>query len=230
MPTGDKDKETSSFPATDPDLDQGNLEDLKNFDEPIPSPWSARPGSSARRPNSSLENGLGSFFKGLNEVANFITELAEKTEQAAQRAAEKRAVNNEYKPQNGVTGFAAKWGIGPNPNQERPGGPPLSPFSRPPAPYSSNSVSTADPAATVREPFLEVHDETEQGQILVIAELPGVDEAHLQIEIQDDVLIIRGEGATFRYEKETLLPAIVQPEPHSRQFQNGLLELRLKKI
>jgi HSP20 family molecular chaperone IbpA len=52
----------------------------------------------------------------------------------------------------------------------------------------------------------------------------------LHIEIQDDVLIIRGDGTTFRYEKETLLPAIVQPDPHSRQFQNGLLELRLKKL
>jgi HSP20 family molecular chaperone IbpA len=59
--------------------------------------------------------------------------------------------------------------------------------------------------------------------------LPDVPKENLQVEIFDDVVMIRAEGPTCRYEKETLLPAMVNPEPQSYNYQNGILELRLKK-
>jgi HSP20 family protein len=84
-------------------------------------------------------------------------------------------------------------------------------------------------AATVREPYMEIHDEVDEGLIMIVAELPGVVEENLKVELLEDILIIRGEAEGYRYEKETLLSVAVQSEPLSRTYQNGLLELRLKK-
>jgi len=254
-----KDNEKPENKGQDPDLNDGDISNLENFDEPFPKRRSSIPprrpansSSAAGRVSGDIEIGLGSFFKGLNEVANFINDLAEKTEQAAQRAADKRrAASGDFQPQTNEAenekGFVFRWGInsnfmqGGNNNTATPftNRPANNPFSRPanpnaaktPASNPNSGLNSDTPdAATVREPYMEIHDEAEEGLIIVIAELPGVEEQGLQIEIQDDVLSIRGEGPGYRYEKETLLPAAVAPQPQSQTYHNGLLELRLKRI
>lgn len=238
----DENKPQSSAPP-DPDLNEEDFKDIENFDEPFPRrpllPRRPDPNTPAGRASTSLENGLGNFFRGLSEVANFITDLAEKTEQAAKQAAERRqAASGEFRPQTNDRGFASRWGLNNSIVQNRPTLPP--PLNNrplyPPAPVLRADAppppqpSAPDLTASTREPYLEIHDEAEEGIILVIAELPGLEEAYLRIEVLDDILIVSGEGPDIRYEKEILLPAIVQPEPQNRTYQNGVLELRLKKI
>jgi HSP20 family protein len=81
----------------------------------------------------------------------------------------------------------------------------------------------------LREPYTEIHDEAEAGQVVIVIELPDVDPEKVQLEVFDDVLIVRAEGPYCRYEKEVLLPVMVEPEPESCNFQNGLFEIRLRR-
>lgn len=242
MPTEENNEAKPSVPP-DPDLNTEDLPELEDFDEPFPQRRKLDPNSPAGRATSSLEAGLGSFFGRLNEVAAFINELAEKTEQAAQRAVERRqAANGEFRPQTNDRGLASRWGLGKTsilPERNTDNGSHLSPFAprnpvppvlradAPPPPPPPNPSAPPDLTAAVREPLIEVHDEATEGIIIVIAELPGLEEAALNLEVLDDILIITGAGPDFRYEKELLLPAIVQTEPLSRSFQNSVLELRL---
>ena len=78
----------------------------------------------------------------------------------------------------------------------------------------------------MREPLIDVFDE--EGEIVVAAELPGVTEDAIQVEVRDDVLAINSSGDR-RYAKEVLLPSAVDAASLRRSFKNGLLELRLKK-
>jgi len=52
----------------------------------------------------------------------------------------------------------------------------------------------------VREPIIDIFDESEE--IGVVAEMPGIDEKDVQIEIKGDILNITAEGKTRKYQKE----------------------------
>ena len=80
--------------------------------------------------------------------------------------------------------------------------------------------------AEVREPLVDVFDEDET--ILVVAELPGVAEEEIRIEVEGDILSLETAGER-KYAKEVLLPAAVEAGPFHKAYKNGILELRLKK-
>ncbi|MBU4311329.1 MAG: Hsp20/alpha crystallin family protein, partial [Candidatus Omnitrophica bacterium] len=78
-----------------------------------------------------------------------------------------------------------------------------------------------------REPMVDVFDEKDH--ILVVAELPGVEEANIKTEIKDDILNILAEKGDRKYKKEVLLPSKVETEPITSAYKNGILEIKLKK-
>ena len=80
--------------------------------------------------------------------------------------------------------------------------------------------------AEEREPLVDVFDEGEL--ILVVAELPGVDKNDIQIEVQDDILSLSTTGER-KYAKELLLPSLVDADTMEIAYQNGILEVRLRK-
>ncbi len=95
---------------------------------------------------------------------------------------------------------------------------------------ATSSTSTARGSAgepQVREPLVDVFDEGEQ--IVVVAELPGVQMADIRIQINTDVLALETTGER-RYEKEILLPAAVDPTTIQQTYRNGILELRLVRL
>jgi HSP20 family protein len=79
----------------------------------------------------------------------------------------------------------------------------------------------------VREPIVDLFDE--QGHIRLIAELPGVSEEGLSIELEGDILNLSATGKERRYAKEILLPCRVKKESLQRNFRNGILEITLEK-
>lgn len=99
-------------------------------------------------------------------------------------------------------------------------------------------------AREARPPRVDVVDR--ENEILVRAELPGVDKKDLDISLNENVLTIRGE--TRREEKEEKgdyyrceiaessfartvpLPSYVDSEKAKASFDNGILELTLPKI
>jgi len=79
----------------------------------------------------------------------------------------------------------------------------------------------------VREPLVDVFDE--KGHIRLIAELPGVNQEEISVEVRGDILNLKAEGKERKYAKEVLLPAKVKPESLQKNFRNGVLEITLQK-
>ena len=79
----------------------------------------------------------------------------------------------------------------------------------------------------VREPIVDVFDE--ENRILVIAELPGVSENEIKIEVAGDILNIAASGRNRKYAKEILLPRKVEADSVKTSYKNGILEVTLEK-
>jgi len=79
----------------------------------------------------------------------------------------------------------------------------------------------------VREPIVDVFDE--EDHILVIAELPGVSEDKIKIEVAGDILNLTASDTDKKYAKEILLPSKVKPSSLKTTYKNGILEIKLDK-
>ena len=78
-----------------------------------------------------------------------------------------------------------------------------------------------------REPVVDVLEEG--NMIRVIAELPGVAQCDIAYQVNGDVLTISTKGDHV-YHAEVLLPGCVEKEGIQSSYNNGVLELRLRKI
>jgi len=79
----------------------------------------------------------------------------------------------------------------------------------------------------VREPIVDVFNEVDH--ILVIAELPGVTEEKIKVEVAGDILNLTATDTDRKYAKEILLPSKVKPSSLKTAYQNGILEIKLEK-
>ena len=79
----------------------------------------------------------------------------------------------------------------------------------------------------VREPMVDIFDEKDH--ITVIAELPGVSESDIKIEVAGDILNLTASDKDRKYAREILLPAKVKPESMKTSYNNGILEITLEK-
>jgi len=79
-----------------------------------------------------------------------------------------------------------------------------------------------------REPLVDVINEPEQ--VRVVAELPGVEKSDIKTTISEDALTIKVESATHKYYKEVKLPAGVNPDTSRASYNNGVLEITLRKL
>jgi HSP20 family protein len=79
----------------------------------------------------------------------------------------------------------------------------------------------------VREPIVDVIDE--EDRILVIAELPGVSENQIRVEVTGDILNLTASDTDRKYAKELLLPGKVKVESLKTSYRNGILEITVEK-
>jgi HSP20 family protein len=79
----------------------------------------------------------------------------------------------------------------------------------------------------VREPIVDLFDE--QGHIRLIAEVPGVSEEGLTIELKGDILSLSAASKERQYAKEILLPCPIKKETLQRSFHDGILEIKIEK-
>ena len=79
----------------------------------------------------------------------------------------------------------------------------------------------------MREPLVDVFDEGTE--IVVTAELPGAREDEITIEQRDAVLAISSQGER-RYAKEVLLPGAIDGNSVKKKYNNGVLQIRARKI
>ncbi|MCS6990062.1 MAG: hypothetical protein NZM06_11160 [Chloroherpetonaceae bacterium] len=89
---------------------------------------------------------------------------------------------------------------------------------------SKAQATTATPK--ILEPETDVFIEGDE--IIVYAQLAGVAESDIELEVHSDILELRAKGKGAFYRKEILLPAPAAPESLAKSCKNGILEARLK--
>lgn len=160
---------------------------------------------------ASFDLGFGGLFKGLGDFVDLLSEMVETGEEEVTRTGEFKVKGLGEKGR-GVYGFSVRTGIGGIPRVERFG--------------NIRATKEGPEVADVREPLVDVFDEAQE--IVVVAELPGVGEEEIRVEIQDDVLSLETTGE-LKYAKEILLSAPVDAANMQKSYKNGILELRLRK-
>jgi HSP20 family protein len=65
--------------------------------------------------------------------------------------------------------------------------------------------------------------------ILVIAEVPGAEEASISVELENHTLKLRAGGKYRAYRRDVGLPAEVEQGSLAWTLNNGIIELRLKR-
>jgi len=78
-----------------------------------------------------------------------------------------------------------------------------------------------------REPITDIFEE--KNEIVVIVEMPGIEETDLEIDLKEDILEISAASKSRTYRKELLLPVKVIKSNLRHKFTNGILEIRIKK-
>lgn len=159
----------------------------------------------------------GGFFGSLGTLIEQLGKLAEQAEQAGgvvNRGGEFKVGSNQRVK--GVYGFSVKSGLGEQ-------GVKVEPFGNIRKDEKGKLVAVQE----VREPMVDVFDES--GRLLVIAEVPGLEEKNVQVEVHGDILLISSEQGEPQYRKELLLPASFSSGQLSFHCRNGILEIQLMK-
>jgi HSP20 family protein len=120
------------------------------------------------------------------------------------------------KRMHGVYGFSIKSGFGDR-------GIEIEPFGNMKKDVQSGNVEVH----AVREPMTDIFDET--AHILVVAEVPGVTQADIHVEIEGDILTLTAERGDKKYRKEILLPSSFTAENMGFTCHGGVVEIRLNK-
>ncbi len=111
-----------------------------------------------------------------------------------------------------VFGFSMK--VGPD------GKPIIQRFGNPPMDMDAEATPSLEPLVDVVE---------ENGEIVVVAEVPGVERDEIKVRIKGTTLTIHAENPHRPYHKVIELPSKVKKEEAKSAIRNGVLEVRLKK-
>ena len=79
-----------------------------------------------------------------------------------------------------------------------------------------------------REPLVDVIEEDKD--VVIVAELPGVERNDIDLRATENHLVISVDTSERKYHKELTLPARVDPKSAEASYRNGVLEVRLKKL
>jgi HSP20 family protein len=157
---------------------------------------------------------LGAFLGGLGTLLEKLGELAEKGEQLS-KTGELRGLDREGKL-HGIYGLNVKVGLGGE-------GIKVEPFGN----VRKDEQTGAPVVHEMREPMVDVFEET--GHVLVVAEMPGIGEEDVRLELVDDVLTISAERGEKKYHKEVLLPQAFAQHEMTYTCRNGVLEATFSK-
>jgi HSP20 family protein len=93
--------------------------------------------------------------------------------------------------------------------------------------FPAGQFGVAPETGGALEPLIEVHEE--EGEILVLAELPGVSEDQVRFDLEDGTLRIAASDGARRFVGRAELPP-VDPDSLRASCRNGVLEVRFRRI
>jgi HSP20 family protein len=152
---------------------------------------------------------FGGLFKGLGNLIDLASKLQEKGGEIKREGEFKYGEKGK-----GVFGFTIRT-LGPG------GKPSFETFG------NIKETPKGPVVEEVREPLVDVLDE--KGTLKVIAELPGADASDIKLDLKGDILTLKAEHGDRKYNKEILLPFPADEQSLSSSFNNGILEVTLKK-
>lgn len=154
--------------------------------------------------------GLGGLFKGIEKLVDLAGKLEEKGGMSKEGE-----INFDHikKGMKGVYGFTINTAGGGSPKVETFG--------------NIKKTPEGPKVDEEREPITDIFDE--QDEVVVIAEMPGIEENDLKIDLKEDMLEISAASKSRTYRKELLLPIKASNQNFQQKFTNGILEIRIKK-
>jgi HSP20 family protein len=155
--------------------------------------------------------GIGGLFKGIEKLVDLAANLKEAGGEIKKEG--EIDLSHLKKGMKGVFGFSIKTAVGGKPIVE---------------PFGNIKKTPKGPKVEEeREPIIDVFDEKEE--IKVYAEMPGVSQEDIKLDLKEDILDISSQSGDRKYHKEVLLPAKVKAENLTSSYKNGILEVKIKK-
>jgi len=154
--------------------------------------------------------GLGGLFKGIEKLVDLAGKLEEKG-----GVSKEGEINFDHikKGMKGVYGFTINTAVGGSPKVETFG--------------NIRKTPEGPKVDEEREPITDVFDEKDE--IVILAEMPGIEDSDIKLDLKDDIIEISAVGKNRTYRKELLLPVKVVAKNMGHKFTNGILEIRIKK-
>jgi len=183
----------------------------------------------ARNDEGKGSSGVGGFIGGLTDLVDKLNQLAEKGEQisrtgsfdlgqaAKDQPTEEQPTKQAQKPLRGVYGLSVKMGLG----GERPK---VEQFGNIRRHEDSGEPIIED----VREPLVDVFDEG--GELMVLAEMPGVEARDVKVAIDDGEMELSAGRGEWQYRKKFELPSPADPSTVKLSEKNGIVEIRCAKV
>ena len=157
-----------------------------------------------------FDSGLGGIFKGLGDFVEKLSDLAEKGEEF-QKTGEIKGLNKNL---SGLFGISIKvGGLGADKIK-------VEPFGNIHKDEKGEAV-----VDEVREPIVDIFEESDH--TMIVAEMPGVEEKDIRVDLKDDILQISAETREKKYHKEILLKESFTKDKMARTYKNGILEIKL---
>lgn len=154
---------------------------------------------------------FGGLFKGIGGLIDLVSKMKDEGKEEIRREGGFTSPSGKTKA---VWGYSIKTVVGGKPIVE---------------PFGNVKETTKGPIVEEeREPIVDIFDEKDH--LLIIAELPGVDQENITTEVKGDVLIIKAVDSDRKYSKEVLLSGKVDPSSLTTSYKNGILEIKIKKI
>lgn len=158
--------------------------------------------------------GVGGILKGLADLVEKLGNLAEKGENLS--SARQFQAGENKREIKGVYGFSIKVGLGGRETR-------VEPFGN----IRKDEATGQTVVQEVREPLVDVFEE--EDHTLIVAEMPGIEEGDIQLDLRGDILTLTAERGEKKYRKEILLSQSFARESVKVSCNNGIAELRCIK-
>ncbi len=160
-----------------------------------------------------LDIGVGGFIGGLFEGVSKLVESAGKAAREGGEFSQTGEIGGLGDKARGVYGFTVRTMAGGETKVETFG--------------NIKKTEEGPVVEEVREPIVDVFNE--EDHLLVVAELPGIEENRLKLMLEQDLLTLSAENRQRKYEKEVVLPCAVDASSEELTFRNGVLEVKYSK-
>lgn len=159
--------------------------------------------------------GLGGLFKGLGNLIDAANKFAEKDEELS------KSGEIDFSGLDKIKGLKDLKGVyGVKVRTLADGRPSVQAFG------NIKRTPKGPVVEEVREPIVDVFDESDE--IHIVAEMPGIDEKDITLEVNGDILIIGAESDNRKYQKEVLLSRESSGDSMTWTYKNGILDAKIK--